>query len=174
MFLNKKIAAVSIAACVMISGGFGAAAAGKNSGAGNGASSGMTERAERPDKDNFGGMRHGCRHCGTYSVLADLTGKSVKDLMTEYPQQTAWQAAKKMGKLDALKTAYLEKKKTMIDRLVSEQKISKEDGDKIYADLQSRVAKIDGINIVIVGRPNYMPKMKSDFRDGEKNFSSSH
>lgn len=102
-----------------------------------------------------------CRMHGGHSMelLAEITGKSVTELNSQYPQKTAWQAAKAMGKLDDLKKAYLARNKVMIDSLVDSKRISADDGAKMYADLQKRVAAIDGVNIVIPGRPTYMPKM---------------
>jgi hypothetical protein len=96
----------------------------------------------------------------TMALLSEITGKSVSQITSQYPQQTAWQIAKSMGKLDDLKKAYLARAKVMIDRLVDDKKISADDGAKMYADLQKRVSAIDGINIVIPGKPGF----KADIR----------
>lgn len=102
---------------------------------------------------------HCHKHFGhAKSILAEITGKSVEELDKQYPQQTAWQIAKSMGKLSELKTAYLAKHKVFIDKLVADKKISAQDGAKMYADLQKRVNAIDGINIVIPGKPEFAPE----------------
>lgn len=101
------------------------------------------------------------RHFGhTKSILAEITGKSVDELERLYPQKTAWQMAKSMGKLENLKTAYLAKHKIFIDKLVADKRISTEDGAKMYADLQKRVNAIDGANVVIPGKPEFMPEKR--------------
>lgn len=94
------------------------------------------------------------------SLLAEITGKSAGNLEAQYPQKTAWQIAKSLGKLDDLKKAYLEHTKKAIDGLVADKKVSKEDGDKMYADVEKRVSAIDGVNIVIPGKPNFNPKLE--------------
>lgn len=96
---------------------------------------------------------HGC----AMKILADISGKSVDEIMKEYPQKTAWQAAKAMGKLNDLKEEYLVRARVSLDEQVTDKKISEQDAAKIYEDLQRRVAAIDGVNIVITGRPNYRP-----------------
>jgi hypothetical protein len=100
-------------------------------------------------------------HSHAMELLAEITGKSVADLRSQYPQKTAWQAAKSMGKLDDLKKAYLARTKVYIDNLVAEKKITADDGAKMYADVQKRIAAIDGVNIVIPGKPNFEPQMPS-------------
>ena len=100
---------------------------------------------------------HGC----TMSILSEISGKSVEEISKLYPQKTAWQVAKSMGKLDDLKKAYLSHARVCIDRLVYDKKISTDGGTKMYADIQKRVAAIDGVNTVITGRPNYKPQFSS-------------
>ena len=97
---------------------------------------------------------------GAMSLLSEISGKSVTEIQGTYPQKTAWQAAKAMGKLDDLKTAYLSRARVMIDRLVEDRGISTQDGARMYADIQKRVAAIDGVNTVITGRPNFKPQFK--------------
>ena len=99
---------------------------------------------------------------GAMNILASITGMSVQDLTAKYPQKTAWQIAQSLGKLDELKTKFLSTQKTFIDKLVSEGKLTAADGGKVYADLQKRVANIDGKNTVILGRPGYRPEFKKD------------
>ncbi len=94
-------------------------------------------------------------------MLAELSGKSVKEISGQYPQRTAWQAAKEMGKLDDLKKAYLSRARVLISGLVDDKRISSQDGDKMYADITKRVTAIDGVNIVIPGKPNF----KAQFQD---------
>ena len=103
-----------------------------------------------------------CHHahcgCSPMGLLAKISGKSIEELERSYPQQTAWQVAKAMGKLNTLKAAYLTQARTGIDRIISDKRIIAQDGKKLYADLQKRVAAIDGVNIVIVGRTNFKPE----------------
>jgi hypothetical protein len=110
-------------------------------------------------QDKCKGMR------GTHSgmqQLSQITGISVEDLHTKYPQKTSWQIAFQLGKLDALKSAVLADHKTMLDKWVTDGKITGEESTKMYADLQKRVNAIDGKNTVILGRPSYMPKFKGE------------
>lgn len=90
-------------------------------------------------------------------LLSKISGKSVEEIESQYPQKTVWQIAKAMGKLDELKKSFLSEAREKIDKLVSEKKISSEDGEKIYADIEKRVSAIDGVNTVILGRPNFKP-----------------
>ena len=107
-------------------------------------------------------MHHSHMHGGhTMMLLSEITGKSVAQITSQYPQQTAWQIAKTMGKLDDLKKAYLARAKVMIDSLVDNKKISADDGAKMYADIQKRVSAIDGVNVVIPGKPGFKPQMQS-------------
>jgi hypothetical protein len=96
----------------------------------------------------------------TMGLLSEITGKSVSQITSQYPQQTAWQIAKSMGKLDNLKKAYLARAKVKIDSLIDNKKISANDGAKMYADLQKRVSAIDGVNIVIPGKPGFKAEMQ--------------
>jgi hypothetical protein len=102
-----------------------------------------------------------CGDTGAYKVLSEISGISMGDLMERYPQKTAWQVAKQIGKLDPLKKAFLEKQKIFINRLIAEGKINTDDAAKIYADLQKRVAKIDGVGTVTLGKPGYRPQIKN-------------
>lgn len=97
---------------------------------------------------------------GSMQQLSKLTGKSVEELTAKYPQQTAWQIAYKLGKLDALKKAVLTEHKTMLEKMTKDGMITADDQTKMLADLQKRLAAIDGKNIVILGRPGYLPKIK--------------
>lgn len=106
------------------------------------------------------GPHHG-RESGAMDILASLTGKDVKALAEQYPQKTAWQIARQMGKLDEFKQAFLAKHKTLLDKLAADGKITADDSAKMYADLQKRVAAIDGVNTVILGRPGYRPQRQA-------------
>jgi hypothetical protein len=115
-----------------------------------------------------GNLPHQGRHIhrcggdfGALKTLSGITGISVDDILNKYPQKTSWQIAKQLGKLDALKKGFLTNQKTFIDKLVSEGKITAADGTKVYADLQKRVAAIDGTSIVTLGRPGFKPGFKS-------------
>lgn len=106
-----------------------------------------------------------CHHhgggSGAMTILASLTGKDVETLTSQYPQKTAWQIAKQMGKLDELKKEFLAKHKSLLDKLAADGKITADDSAKMYADMQKRVAAIDGVNTVVLGRPGYRPQMKA-------------
>lgn len=122
---------------------------------------GAAQAQTAQDKSSTCEHEHCHRHFGhAKSILAEITGKSVEELDRQYPQKTAWQMAKSMGKLDQLKTAFLAKHKIFIDKLVTDKKISAEDGAKMYADLQKRVNLIDGVNVVIPGKPEFMPEKR--------------
>lgn len=150
--INKKFAASIVAASLMM--GVAAAPAVGAANLGDKMFVSKTapvdiEKKERPMHRNI-----------SMSLLANLTGKSASNLEAQYPQKTAWQIAKSLGKLDELKKTYLEHTKKAIDGLVENKKVSKEDGDKMYADVEKRVSAIDGVNIVIPGRPSFNPKLE--------------
>ncbi|MDR3644017.1 MAG: hypothetical protein P4M02_02950, partial [Clostridia bacterium] len=114
-----------------------------------------------------GPREHGDCHSGHHGAggmnqLAKLTGMSIKDLTAKYPQQTSWQIALKLGKLSALKSAVLAEQKAMFDKMASDGMITADDSKKMYADLEKRVAAIDGKNTVILGRPGYMPQFSGE------------
>jgi hypothetical protein len=98
---------------------------------------------------------------GALTVLSKLTGISADELMSKYPQKTSWQIAKQLNKLDALKTGFLTAQKEFLTKLVTEGRITQEDSAKIFTDMQKRVAAIDGVNTVTLGRPGYMPHKKA-------------
>ncbi len=119
--------------------------------------------ATQPTKSTSAVHRQVFGHCHgghTMMLLSEITGKSVAQITSQYPQQTPWQIAKTMGKLDNLKKAYLARNKVMIDSLIEDKKISADDGAKMYADLQKRVSAIDGVNIVIPGKPGFKPQFQ--------------
>jgi hypothetical protein len=101
------------------------------------------------------------RHNISMQLLSKITGKSVEELETQYPQKTAFQIAKSLGKLDELKKSYLDNAKSAIDGLVENKKISKEDGAAMYKDIEKRINAIDGVNIVVPGRPSFRPNLNS-------------
>lgn len=98
-------------------------------------------------------------HCGGMSALSSITGMTQQELAQKYPQKTSWQIAFKLGKLDDLKRAVLAQHKDFIERLVAEKRISSSDAAKMIADLQKRLAAIDGKETVILGRPGFMPQI---------------
>lgn len=97
-------------------------------------------------------------------ALAQLTGTEPHALAEKYPQKTAWQIAKQMGKLDALKKAVLAAGKEGLDRMVSEGRLTAAERDRMFEDLGRRVAAIDGVNTVVLGRPAYRPEKKAGGR----------
>lgn len=154
-FMNKRIlrgaGALALALALMFPLAPAALAAEAAAGTTAGTSATQTVRS---------GHRHAARlHCGRQetALLAEISGKSVAELNSRYPQKTAWQMAKTMGMLDALKKSYLARGKVMIEGMVESKSISEADGAKMLADLSRRVAAIDGVNTVIVGKPGFMP-----------------
>lgn len=123
------------------------------------ASAASSSAASSPAKDgqSHPGHRHG-GESGAMKILAGLTGTDAKALEEKYPQQTAWQIARKLGKLDALKQEFLSQHKQMFDKLAAAGKITADDSAKMYTDLQKRVAAIDGSETVVLGRPGYRPQ----------------
>lgn len=144
------IPAAALAVATVLGVPAAAAAAGSPSAA-SGASSSASSPAEHRNHPGHGEL-------AAMNILATLTGTDAKTLAERYPQKTAWQIARQLGKLDALKQEFLSQHKQLLDKLVSEGKITKEDNAKMYADLQKRVAAIDGNSTVILGRPGYRPQ----------------
>ena len=89
--------------------------------------------------------------------LAALMNTTPEALAKQYPQQTSWQIALKAGKLDALKKAVLESAQKRFDAMQQKGFINADERAKMEADLKERLAKIDGKNVVILGRPGYKP-----------------
>ncbi|ADU27560.1 hypothetical protein [Ethanoligenens harbinense] len=118
-------------------------------------SSGTSSSSASSGTPGSGTAKHQKCHIGGDRValvlLADLSGKSVKDLKQQYPQQTPWQIAKQTNNLDALKKRYLEKQQQRIRAMQDQGSLSQADGTKLYEELAQRVAKIDGVKIVTVG-----------------------
>lgn len=152
--MKKCIRVVTASLALSLAFSFAAMAADKGaSSAGSGAAAPSVSSGAKP----------GCRHCrqhGEIAALSKVTGISEDELLNKYPQQTAWQIAYKLNKLDSLKKEYLADKKEFLKMLVDENRITAEESSKIYADLQQRVSKIDGKDIVITGRPTYKPERK--------------
>lgn len=119
------------------------------------ASSGTSSSAGSSQTPGTGAPKHSKCHIGgdriAFVLLADLSGKSVKDLKQQFPQQTPWQIAKQTNNLDALKKRYLEKQQQRIRAMQNSGSLSQVDGTKLYEELAQRVAKIDGVKIVTVG-----------------------
>lgn len=128
--------------------------------------------ASQPQEQGRCHGHHG-HMAGGFAELAGLTGMTQQELMQKYPQKTAWQIAAQLGKLDALKAAVRSSHKAMFDKMVTEGVITAADRDKMMADLDKRLAPIDGKNIVILGRPGYRPEFKKDGFQGRAPSASS-
>jgi hypothetical protein len=152
----KRICAAAVMVAMLMSLGVSAASAGSSSAPSSGASS----SAGQSDPHNGHGYHHG-GDFGALKSLSDLTGIKVPDLLDKYPQKTAWQIAKQLGKLDDLKKVFLAEQKTFLDKLVADGKVTADEGSKIYADLQKRVAAVDGTGTVTLGKPGYRPQHKA-------------
>jgi hypothetical protein len=153
---NKIIPTVAATLAIMLTIGFSAGAV---SSATSNPQSNSSATSSAPQDKHTRGAHFGGDFVA-YKALSELTGINVKDLSTKYPQKTAWQIAKTLNKLDDLKKIFLSTAKTTLDKLVAEGKISADDSSKIYADMQKRVAAIDGVNTVILGRPGFKPQLK--------------
>lgn len=136
--------------------GVPAAAAAPGASSGAGASSSASSQAEPRGHE---GHHHGGEFAAM-GILAKLAGTDAKTLAERYPQKTAWQLARELGKLDALKQEFLTQHKQTLDKLAAAGKITADDSAKMYADLQKRVAAIDGDKTVVLGRPGYRPSHK--------------
>lgn len=157
-FSHVSAAAATLALIMTI--GVSAASAGA-SGSSTASSAGSAASSSSDTRNGcHGGGAHFCGDFGALKILSDITGISREELFSKYPQQTPWQIAKQLGKLDALKQGFLENQKTLLNRLVSEGRITADDQAKIYADLQKRVSAIDGTKTVTLGRPGYRPEQK--------------
>ena len=155
----KKLSA-AVAAMALIA-TLGAASVGAQSAASSSSSQSGSSSSQPQANPGHGGRRvFAGGDFGAFKALSTVTGMSVDDLMTKYPQKTSWQIAKQLGKLDEMKKTFLNNQKTFLDKLVAEGKISSDDSSKMYADLQKRVASIDGVNTVTLGRPGYRPQSK--------------
>lgn len=153
-----KISRLAIPAAVLaVSTALGVPAAAATPGASGGAgASSSSSASSQAEPRGHKGHHHGSEFAAM-GILAKLAGTDAKTLAERYPQKTAWQIARELGKLDALKQEFLAQHKQMLDKLTSEKKITAEDSAKMYADLQKRVAAIDGEKTVILGRPGYRP-----------------
>lgn len=112
-------------------------------------------------------MHPGFGHHMAMDELSRITGISMEDLHDKYPQKTPWQIAKSMGKLEELKSAFLTQNKELLGKMEQEGKLTAEESKKVYEDLQTRVAAIDGTNVVILGAPKYKPEMKNQSGQGK-------
>ena len=152
----KQFSAAAVSLALLMTVGVLAASAGSAPSASSGSTSSNSQSEQHK---GFGAHNGG--DFGAFKTLTDLTGISAEDLHSKYPQKTAWQIAKQLGKLDDLKKAFLDNQKTFLDKLVSNGRITADQQAKIYADLQKRVAAIDGTATVTLGRPGYKPDFKS-------------
>lgn len=155
-FSHVSTTAVTLALIMTI----GVSAASAGNGGSSAASAGSAPSSSYDCRNSCHGGTHFGGDFGALKTLSDITGISREELLTKYPQQTPWQIAKQLGKLDAMKKGFLEHQKTFLNRLVSEGRITADDQAKIYADLQKRVSAIDGTKTVTLGRPGYRPEHK--------------
>lgn len=78
-------------------------------------------------------------------TLSELSGKSVKEIKDEHNLGKSYgEIAKSYGVLNEFKAVKLSARKSKIDELVAEKKISKEEGDKMYNDFKAYLDKWDG------------------------------
>ena len=148
----KRISLIAVMLALLMAVPVLASTAPSSSSGGNSASS---SQSAPQHKAHFGG------DFGALKALSNVTGMSAEDLITKYPQKTSWQIAKQLGKLDELKKEFLAQQKTFLDKLTTEGRITSDDAAKIYDDTQKRVAAIDGVNTVILGRPTFRPGKKA-------------
>lgn len=146
--MQKWIRSVSATAALSmaLAAGFAAAPAGAVSAASVGAETAVQQRFNgQPGRLRDMHYGHGM------SALSKITGKTESELAAQYPQQTSWQIAYRLGKLDELKKEVLARHKGMLDHMVADKKITAQESAKIFADFQKRVNAIDGKNVVILG-----------------------
>ena len=158
-YVVKRFAAAAVSAALIAAMGVSAAPAASAASAGS-ASSGASAPAS-PGEHKCDGPHGRFGGHGAMRELAKLTGTEPAALAAKYPQKTAWQIAKQLGKMDELKKAVLASGKTRLDQLVSEGKVTAAERDRMFEDLSRRVAAIDGVNTVILGRPSYRPEKKA-------------
>ncbi|TEB04412.1 hypothetical protein Psch_04139 [Pelotomaculum schinkii] len=78
-------------------------------------------------------------------ITAELTGKTVSELYNERAAgKTYGTIANEAGKLDEFKTQMLEQKKIMLDQRVEDGRLTQEQADNIYNNLQNRQAACNG------------------------------
>jgi len=88
-------------------------------------------------------------------ITAELTGKTVTELSSERSTgKTFGTIANEAGKLAEFKTQMLEQKKTLLDQRVNDGKLTQEQADNIYNNMQSNQATCDGTGNAGIGK-NY-------------------
>ena len=78
-------------------------------------------------------------------IVADLTGKTTSELYQErLDGKTYGEIANEAGQLEQFKAQVLEQKKSILEQRVSEGRLTQEQADSIYQDMQSRQAICGG------------------------------
>lgn len=113
-----------------------------------------------------GGAAYAATAMTPAEIAANLTGKSVAELQQQRQAgQTYGAIANEAGKLDEFKTQMLEQKKAILDERVAEGKLTQEQADTIYKNIQENQANCDGTgNGARMGQ-----KMGAGFGQGQGN-----
>lgn len=92
-----------------------------------------------------GGAAYAASALTPAEIAANLTGKSVTELQQQRQAGKTYGAiASEAGKLDEFKTQMIEQKKLILDERVAAGKLTQEQADTIYKNLQDNQANCDG------------------------------
>jgi hypothetical protein len=92
-----------------------------------------------------GGAAYAATSLTTAEIAANLTGKSVAELQQQRQAgQTYGAIANEAGKLEEFKAQMLEQKKVVLDERVADGKLTQEQADTIYQNMQENQANCDG------------------------------
>lgn len=155
MFRKIRIAAATAAGLALIMGFTAVAAANGNTGtdAASGGSSSVQKSGRQSHR--FGKTPGGAESFGDTAamrLLAELDSTTAEALEAKYPQQTVWQIAEAEGKLDALKHKAAAEYQTLLKKLLEKKEITSSECAQLLADMNVRLAKINGTSIVILGQ----------------------
>lgn len=92
-----------------------------------------------------GGAAYAATSLTPAEIAANLTGKSVSELQQQRQAgQTYGAIANEAGKLEEFKTQMLEQKKVILDERVAEGRLTQEQANTIYQNIQENQANCDG------------------------------
>ncbi len=92
-----------------------------------------------------GGAAYAATSLTPAEIAANLTGKSVAELQQQRQAgQTYGAIANEAGKLEEFKTQMMEQKKVILDERVKEGRLTQEQANTIYQNMQENQANCDG------------------------------
>lgn len=92
-----------------------------------------------------GGAAYAATALTPAEITANLTGKSVAELQQQRQTgQTYGEIANEAGKLEEFKTQMMEQKKVILDERVATGKLTQEQADTVYKNMQENQANCDG------------------------------